>query len=81
MLSSSRGIDKVTFQLMAVAFVGIHIPLTALVVYGIINGFQGLAPILLIALAATLASTCVTLVVVYKLGVQRPEGAKSYSMS
>ncbi|PRY88248.1 hypothetical protein [Donghicola tyrosinivorans] len=67
MLTALRRIDKLTFQLMTVAFVGIHIPLTALVVYGLINGFAGLITVLLIALAATLVSTAVSLAVIVKL--------------
>lgn len=77
MQSLIQGIDKVTFQLMAVAFVGIHVPLTVLVVYGIIVGFQGLVTILLLALAATLVSTLVSLVVVYRIGAGRHEVAHS----
>ncbi|MEY8882160.1 hypothetical protein [Donghicola sp. XS_ASV15] len=79
MQSLIQGIDKVTFQLMAVAFVGIHVPLSVLVVYGIIVGFQGLVSILLLVLVATLVSTLITLVVVYRLGVDRQETAQSIS--
>ncbi len=79
MQSLIQGIDKVTFQLMAVAFVGIHVPLSALVVYGIIVGFQGLVSILLLVLVATLVSTLITLVVVYRLGVDRQDTVQSIS--
>ncbi len=77
MQSLIQGIDKVTFQLMAVAFVGIHVPLTVLVVYGIIVGFQGLVTVLLLALAATLVSTLVSLVVVYRIRADRDDVAHS----
>lgn len=75
MITALRRIDKLTFQLMAVAFVGIHIPLTALVVYGLINGFAGLIAVLLIALGATLASTAVSLAVIVKLRASDTEGS------
>lgn len=74
MITTLRRIDKLTFQLMAVAFVGIHIPLTALVVYGLINGFAGLIAVLLIALGATLVSTAVSLAVIVKLRMGSPVG-------
>lgn len=75
MQSLIQGIDKVTFQLMAVAFVGIHVPLSVLVVYGSIVGFQGLVTILLLALAATVVSTLVSLIFVYRIGAARQEAA------
>lgn len=77
MQSLLQGMDKVTFQLMAVAFVGIHVPLSVLVVYGIVVGFQGLVGILLLVLAATLVSTLVSLVIVYRLGSSRQADAVS----
>ncbi|MCI5041345.1 MAG: hypothetical protein MRY81_16885 [Donghicola eburneus] len=77
MQSLIQGIDRVTFQLMAVAFVGIHVPLTVLVVYGIIVGFQGLVTVLLLALAATLVSTLVSLVFVYRIRADRDDVAHS----
>ncbi|NVO24597.1 hypothetical protein HJ526_15455 [Donghicola sp. C2-DW-16] len=77
MQSLLQGMDKVTFQLMAVAFVGIHVPLSVLVVYGIVVGFQGLVGILLLVLAATLVSTLVSLVVVYRLGQSRQDAVAS----
>ena len=75
MLTALRQIDKLTFQLMAVAFVGIHIPLTALVIYGLVNGFAGLVGVLLIALGATLVSTAVSLAVIVKLRASDTEGS------
>jgi hypothetical protein len=75
MIIALRRIDKLTFQLMVVAFVGIHIPLTALVVYRLINGFAGLIAVLLIALGATLVSTAVSLAVIVKLRTSDAEGS------
>lgn len=75
MLAALRQIDKLTFQLMAVAFVGIHIPLTALVIYGLVNGFAGLVGVLLITLGATLVSTAVSLAVIVKLRASDAEGS------
>jgi hypothetical protein len=50
-------IDRTCGSILAVAFVGIHVPLASLLLFGIVNGFAGLVPILLTVLVATLVST------------------------
>jgi len=59
-------LKSTTWQLMAVTFVGIHVPMVALILHGIVNSFTGLLWVFLTILAATMVSTGVSLFVVYR---------------
>ena len=52
---------QVVTRVMVATFVGLHVPLTCLFLYGLVVGLSGLAPVLWLALAATLAATAGTL--------------------
>ena len=60
-------LKSTTWQLMVVTFLGIHVPLFALILHGLVNSFSGLLWIFLTVLVATLLSTVVSLVVVYRV--------------
>lgn len=45
-----------------VAFIGLHVPLFALIVYAVVTDFMALLPVLLVALLATLAGVAGTLI-------------------
>lgn len=60
-------LKSTTWQLMAVTFVGIHVPLVALIIHGLVSSFAGLLWIFMTVLVATLLSTIVSLGVVYRV--------------
>lgn len=61
-MSDSATYEKRTVtHVLVAAFIGLHVPLTCLVLYALLTGFQGLIPVLLLAFVATLAATAVTL--------------------
>jgi hypothetical protein len=62
-----RNMDRTCAGIMAVAFVGIHVPIVSLLLFGIVNSFAGLGAILLTTLAATLISTAVSMVLIYRI--------------
>jgi uncharacterized membrane protein len=60
-------IDRTCASIMAVAFIGIHVPMVSLLLFGIWNGFTGLMPILVTVLVATLVSTLGSIAVLYRI--------------
>lgn len=60
-------IDQKTANIMAIAFVGIHIPMIALVLYGIFNSFTGLGALVVTILLATMISTSVSMYLIFKI--------------
>jgi multidrug efflux pump subunit AcrB len=60
-----QDMDRTCANLMAVTFVGIHVPMISLVLYGIMNGFTGLFTILVTLVVATGLSTAVSLTIIY----------------
>lgn len=68
-------IDRKTANIMAVAFVGIHVPLVSLILYGIFTSFTGLGTLVLTILIATLFSTVATIYLISKIaGETQPDG-------
>ena len=56
---------RVVINVMVAAFVGLHVPLTCLLVYALLRGFTGLGPVLWLALSATLVATAGTLLYIH----------------
>lgn len=74
MPQTNARLNPATMQLMAMAFIGIHVPLVALILFGIFTGFAGLWMILLTVLGATLVSTAVTLALIWRVMTVAPAG-------
>jgi hypothetical protein len=70
-------IDRTCASIMAVAFVGIHVPLVSLLLFGIVNSFAGLLPILMTVLVATLVSTLASVAILFRIA--RPQGVDRLS--
>jgi len=72
-------LKSTTWQLMAITFLGIHVPMVGLILHGLVNSFAGMMWILLTVLVATMVSTGVSLLLVYKImsavGAQEPNRA------
>ncbi len=62
-----RNLDRNATYLLATVFIGIHVPLVAIILYGIVSGFVGIGTLFLVVLLATLASTAISLTVCYGL--------------
>jgi len=67
MKSYFQSLDQTCAKIMAIAFVGIHIPMVAMVLYGIMNGFSGLGALIGTILVATLVSTAGSLAFIQSL--------------
>lgn len=67
MKSILQQIDRTCAKIMAVAFVGIHVPMVALILFGIFNGFAGLGTLILAILVATLVSTLGSIAIIYSI--------------
>ncbi|KQB95093.1 hypothetical protein AL073_18240 [Loktanella sp. 1ANDIMAR09] len=60
-------IDRRTGNIMAAAFIGIHIPMMSVVLYGIFNTFIGLGPLVLTIIVATMFSTVATILFIFRI--------------
>jgi hypothetical protein len=67
MKSLTQQIDRTCATIMAIAFVGIHVPMISIILFGILNGFNGLWPIIVTVLVATLASTLASLAIIFRI--------------
>ncbi|MAC76874.1 MAG: hypothetical protein CML66_02280 [Rhodobacteraceae bacterium] len=52
---------RIVTHVLVATFIGLHVPLTCMVLYALLTGFQGLVPVLLLAFVATLCATAATL--------------------
>ena len=76
MKSLVQQIDQTCARIMVVAFVGIHVPMVSVVLFGLVNSFAGLWPIVLTVLAATLISTLASIAIIFRI-TSAPDAAAS----
>lgn len=63
--AEDRMLEAKLIKPLLITFVGTHLPLVATIGYGLIRGFEGLLPIIVMILASTLLGAAMSLFQVY----------------